>query len=52
MYDLQNLLDRIKQEEDANIQEVINSLPSQEAEEYLKRIEADDYLSSLEAHIA
>ena len=50
MYDLENLLEKIRQEEEANLQEVINNLPSQEAEDYLRDIEADDYLSSLEAH--
>lgn len=50
MYDLENLLEKIRQEEEANLQEVINNLPSQEAEDYLRGIEADDYLSSLEAH--
>ena len=47
---MENLLEKIKQEEEANLQEVINNLPSQEAEDYLRDIEADDYLSSLEAH--
>lgn len=50
VYDLQNLLEVIKKEEADNLQEVLSSLPSQEAEDYLKGIEADDYLSSLEAH--
>lgn len=50
MYDLENLLDKIKKEEEANLQEVIDSLPSLEAEDYLKGIEADEYLSSMEAH--
>lgn len=52
VYDLQNLLDKIKEEERANLQEVIDSLPPKDAEEYLMGLEADDYLSSLEAHIA
>jgi len=50
VYDLQNLLEVIKKEEADNLQEVLSSFPSQEAEDYLKGIEADDYLSSLEAH--
>lgn len=50
VYDLQELLAKIKEEEEDNLQEVLSSLPSQEAEDYLKGIEADDYLSSLEAH--
>lgn len=50
MYDLQNVLEKIKEEEEANLQEVLDSLPSQEAEDYLKGIEADEYLSSMEAH--
>lgn len=52
MYDLQNLLEKIKQEEDDNLQEVLANLPSKEAEEYLLGLEADEYLASLEAHIA
>jgi hypothetical protein len=52
MYDLQNLLEKIKQEEEDNLQEVIDNLPSLDAEEYLKELEADEYLASLEAHIA
>lgn len=52
MYDLQNLLEKIKQEEENNLQEVIDSLPPLDAEEYLKELEADEYLASLEAHIA
>lgn len=52
MYELQNTLDDIVDEEEANLQEVIASLPSQEVEDYLLGLEADDYLASLEAHIA
>ncbi len=50
IYDLQNILQKIKAEEKANLQEVIASLPSLEAEEYLMGLEADDYLSTIEAH--
>lgn len=52
MYDLSNILEKTKQEEQQNLQEVLDSLPSKEAEDYLMQQEADDYLSSLEAHIA
>lgn len=50
MYDLQNILDKIKEEEEANLQEVIANLPSKEVEDYLMQQEADEYLSSIEAH--
>lgn len=52
IYDLSNLLEKIKQEEQQNLQEVLDSLPPKEAEDYLMQQEADDYLASLEAHIA
>ena len=52
MYDLQTILGKIKEEEEANLQEVIASLPPKEVEDYLLQQEADDYLSSLEAHTA
>ena len=50
MYDLQNLLEKIKEEEEANLQEVIANLPSKEVEDYLMQQEADEYLASMEAH--
>jgi len=50
MYDLQNILDKIKKEEAANLQEVIANLPSKEVEDYLMQQEADEYLASMEAH--
>lgn len=50
MYDLQNILDKIKEEEEANLQEVIANLPSKEVEDYLMQQEADEYLASMEAH--
>lgn len=52
LYDLQELLEKIKEEEEANLQEVLAHLPSQEVEDYLAGLEADEYLSSVEAHIA
>lgn len=50
VYDLGNLLEKIKEEEEANLQEVIANLPSKEVEDYLMQQEADDYLASMEAH--
>lgn len=50
MYDLQNILEKIMEEEKANLQEVIANLPSKEVEDYLMQQEADDYLASMEAH--
>ena len=50
MYDLQNILDKIKEEEEANLQEVIANLPFKEVEDYLMQQEADEYLASMEAH--
>lgn len=50
IYDLQETLDKIKKEEEDNLQEVINNLPSQEAENYLRELAADDYLATMEAH--
>lgn len=52
LYDLRELLEKIKEEEEANLQEVLANLPSQEVEDYLSGLEADEYLSSVEAHIA
>ncbi len=52
MYELQNTLDGIMDEEEANLQEVIANLPSQEVEDYLLGLSADEYLSSIESHIA
>lgn len=52
IYELQNTLDTIKNEEEANLQEVLANLPSPEVEDYLRGLEADDYLASLEAHTA
>lgn len=50
MYDLQEILAKIKKEEEENLQEVTSNLPSQEAEDYLRGLEADEYLSTMEAH--
>ncbi len=52
LYDLQELLEKIRKEEESNLQEVLASLPSKEVEDYLSGLEADEYLSSVEAHIA
>ena len=52
IYELLELLGKIIEEEDTNLQEVIANLPSSEVEDYLLGLEADDYLASLEAHIA
>ena len=50
VYELQQLLGKIRKEEEANLQEVLASLPSQEVKDYLTGLEADEYLASLEAH--
>lgn len=50
IYDLQETFDKIKKEEDDNLQEVINNLPSQEAENYLRELAADEYLATIEVH--
>ena len=52
IYELLELLGKIIEEEDTNLQEVIANRPSSEVEDYLLGLEADDYLASLEAHIA
>ncbi len=52
MYELQNVLDIIKDEEEANLQDVVANLPSPEVEDYLLGLEADEYLASMESHIA
>lgn len=50
MYDLEILLDKIKEEEKANLEEVIANLPSKEVEDYLMGLEADEELSRMDAH--
>ena len=50
VYDLMITLDKIKEEEKANLDEVIANLPSQEVEDYLMGLEADEELSRMEAH--
>lgn len=52
IHELQETLGRIIEEENANLAEVIASLPSSEVEDYLHGLEADEYLSSLESHTA
>lgn len=52
IYELQELLGKIIEEENANLAEVIASLPSSEVEDYLYGLEADEYFSSLESHTA
>ena len=50
VYDLMITLDKIKEEEKANLEEVIANLPSQEVEDYLMGLEADEELSRMDAH--
>lgn len=50
VYDLMITLDKIKEEEKANLEEIIANLPSQEVEDYLMGLEADEELSRMEAH--
>lgn len=50
VYDLMITLDKIKEEEKANLEEVIASLPSKEVEDYLMGLEADEELSRMDAH--
>ena len=50
VYDLGIVLDKIKKEEKANLEEVIANLPSKEVEDYLMGLEADEELSRMEAH--
>lgn len=50
VYDLIITLDKIKEEEKANLEEVIANLPSQEVEDYLMGLEADEELSRMDAH--
>lgn len=50
VYDLMITLDKIKEEEKANLEEVIANLPSQEVEDYLMSLEADEELSRMDAH--
>lgn len=52
IYELQELLGKIIEEENVNLAEVIASLPSSEVEDYLYGLEADEYFSSLESHTA
>ena len=52
MYDLQNILEKIKEEQQANLQQVIANLPSREVEDYLMGLEADEELATMEAHDA
>ena len=52
IHELQELLGKIIEEENANLAEVIASLPSSEVEDYLYGLEADEYFSSLESHTA
>lgn len=50
VYDLMITLDKIKEEEEANLEEVIANLPSKEIEDYLMGLEADEELSRMDAH--
>lgn len=50
VYDLMITLDKIKEEEKSNLEEVIANLPSQEVEDYLMSLEADEELSRMDAH--
>lgn len=50
VYDLMIILDKIKEEEKANLEEVIANLPSKEVEDYLMGLEADEELSRMDAH--
>ena len=50
VYDLTITLDKIKEEEEANLEEVIANLPSKEIEDYLMGLEADEELSRMDAH--
>lgn len=50
VYDLIITLDKIKEEEKANLEEVIANLPSKEVEDYLMGLEADEELSRMDAH--
>lgn len=50
VYDLMITLDKIKEEEKTNLEEVIANLPSQEVEDYLMDLEADEELSRMDAH--
>lgn len=50
VYDLMITLDKIKEEEKSNLEEVISNLPSQEVEDYLMGLEADEELSRMDAH--
>lgn len=50
VYDLMITLDKIKEEEKANLEEIIANLPSKEVEDYLMGLEADEELSRMDAH--
>lgn len=50
VYDLMIILDKIKEEEKANLEEIIANLPSKEVEDYLMGLEADEELSRMDAH--
>ena len=50
MYDLMITLDKIKEEEKANLNEVIANLPSKEVEDYLMGLEADEEHSRMDAN--
>lgn len=50
VYDLMITLDKIKEEEKTNLEEVIANLPSKEVEDYLMSLEADEELSRMDAH--
>lgn len=50
VYDLMIILGKIKEEEKANLEEVIANLPSKEVEDYLMGLEADEELSRMDAH--
>lgn len=50
VYDLMITLDKIKEEEKANLEEVIAYLPSKDVEDYLMGLEADEELSRMDAH--
>lgn len=50
VYDLMITFDKIKEEEKANLEEVIANLPPKEVEDYLMGLEADEELSRMDAH--
>lgn len=50
IHELQETLGKIVEEENANLEEVIASLPPKEVEDYLTGLEADEYLASMDSH--